>query len=41
MHLEISSSEVICCKYLLTLLPNVNVEANGVDPEQTVPIGAV
>ena len=39
MNLEILSAEVICCIYLLTLLPNVNVETNGVDLEQTVPIG--
>ena len=35
MHLKLSSVEVVCCKKCLTL------EANGVDPEQTAPIGAV
>ena len=29
------------CTYLLTLLTNVSMEANSVDPDQTAPIGAV
>ena len=36
---------VVCCSRLLQKMPNItdelSVEANSVDPEQTVPIGAV
>ena len=35
MHLEMSSAQVICCVYLLTLLTNASVEANSVVPDQT------
>ena len=41
MHLKMTSAEVICCIYLLTLLTNVSVEANSVEPDQTAPVGAV
>ena len=36
-----SSSEVICCKLLPSNTDELSIEANGVDPEQTAPIGAV
>ena len=36
-----SSAEVICCKYLLSITEELSIEANNVDPEQTAPIGAV
>ena len=39
--LKIISAEVVCCIYLLTLLSNVSVETNSVDPDQSSPIGAV
>ena len=35
MLMKMSSAKVVCCKHLLTLLTNVNVEANIVDPDQT------
>ena len=41
MHLKMSSAEDICCKNCLTLLTNLSIEANSLDPEQTAPIGAV
>ena len=41
MHMKMTSAEVVCCKYCLTLLTNLSIEANGVDPCQTAPIGAV
>ena len=41
IDLKMSSAEVVCCKYCLTLLTNLSIEANSVDPEQTAPIGAV
>ena len=31
-------SEVVCCKYLLTLLTNSSTEANNADPDQTAPM---
>ena len=37
MHLKMLSAYVICCTYL----PNISVEANSVDPDQTAPTGAV
>ena len=40
MHLKMLSASVIRCIYLLTLLTYVIIEANNVDPDQTVPIGA-
>ena len=36
-----SSAEVVCWNSCLTLLTNLSIEANRVDPEQTAPIGAV
>ena len=30
-----SYAELVCCKYLLTLLNNVSIDANSVDPDQT------
>ena len=41
MHLKMSSAEVVCCKYLPNITDELSIEANSVDPEQTVPIGAV
>ena len=38
---EISSAFVFCCKFLLTLLTNLNTEVNSVDPDQIAPTGAV
>ena len=40
MHLKMSSAEVVCCKYLHNITDKLSIEANSVDPEQTVPIGA-
>ena len=37
MHLKILSAEVVCCKYFLTLLSNVNIEANSIGPDKTAP----
>ena len=36
-----SSAEVVCCKQLPNLPDKLSIGANSVDPEQTVPIGAV
>ena len=36
--LKMLSVQVICCIYLLTLLTNVSLEANSVDPDQTSPV---
>ena len=41
MHLKMSSDEVVCCKKLPNITDELSTEANGVDPEQTAPIGAV
>ena len=41
MHLEMLSAEVVCCKRLPNVTDELSKEANSVDPEQTVPIGAV
>ena len=41
MYLEMSSAEVVCCKYLPSITEEFSIEANSVDPEQTAPIGAV
>ena len=41
MHLKVSSAEVVCCKYLPSITDELSIEANRVDPEHTVPIGAV
>ena len=35
MHLKKLSAYFVCCTYLITLLTNVSVEANSVDPDQT------
>ena len=35
-----ASENVVCCIYLLTLLTNVSVEANDVDPDLNVTVGA-
>ena len=35
------SAEVVCYKYLLTLLTNSSTEANSVDPDQTAPVDPV
>ena len=32
-----TSADVVCCIYFLTLTTNSNTEANSVDPDQTVP----
>ena len=41
LHLKILSAQVICCitLYLLTLLSNVNIDANSVDFGQAAPTG--
>ena len=39
IHLKMSSVEVICCICLLTLLSNVNLDANSVHQDQTVHLG--
>ena len=39
--LKMLSAYVVCRKYLITILTNVCVEANDVDPDQTAPAGAV
>ena len=36
-----SSAEVVCSKYLPNITDELSIEATSVDPEQTVPIGAV
>ena len=41
MHLKMSSAEVVCCKKMPNITDVFSIEANSVDPEQTVPIGAV
>ena len=38
--LKMSSDQVVNCIYLLTLLTDVSIEANSVDPGQTTPTGA-
>ena len=40
MHLEMPSTQVVCCIYFLTLMSNVSVEANSVDADQTAFTGA-
>ena len=40
MHLEMSSTEVVCCKQLPSITDELSIEANSVDPEQTAPIGS-
>ena len=41
MHLKMSSAEVVCCRYLLSITDQLTIKANSVDPEQTAYIGAV
>ena len=41
MHLKMSSAEVVCCNRLPSITDELSIEANGVDPEQTAPIGVV
>ena len=41
MHLKMLSAEVVCCEQLPNITDRLSIEANSVDPEQTVPIGAV
>ena len=41
MHLKMLSAEVSAANNCLTLLTNIRIEANRVDPDQTAPIGAV
>ena len=36
-----SSAEVVCCKKVPNITDKLSIEANSVDSEQTVPIGAV
>ena len=38
MHLKMTYAEVVCCKQLLNITDELSIEANSVDPEQTVPI---
>ena len=40
-HLKMLAAEVVCCKKLSYIADELGIEANSVDPEQTVPIGAV
>ena len=41
MHLKMASAEVVCSKKLPSITDKLDIEANSVNPEQTVPIGAV
>ena len=36
MHPKMSSAEVFCCKYLPSITDKLGLEANSVDPEQTI-----
>ena len=36
-----SSTEVVCCKWLPNTIVELSIEANSEDPEKTAPIGAV
>ena len=36
MHLKMSSAEVLCCKELPNITDELSIEANRVDPEQTL-----
>ena len=38
MHLKMSSTEVVCCKYLPNITDKLSIETNIVDPDQTAPI---
>ena len=40
MHLKMSSAEVVCCKYLHNITDKLSIEANSMDPEHTVSLGA-
>ena len=35
MHIKVSSAQVVCSIYLLTLQTNFSIQANCVDPDQT------
>ena len=37
MHLKILSAEVVCYKWLPSITDELSIEANSMDPEQTVP----
>ena len=39
MH-QMSSAEVVCCKWLPNITDELSIETNSVDPEQTAPTGA-
>ena len=41
MLLKMSSAEVVCCEQLPNITDKLSIEAKSLDPEQTVPIGAV
>ena len=41
MHLKMSSAEVVWCKWLPNINDEFSIQANGVDPEQFAPTGAV
>ena len=41
MHMKMSSAEVVCCKKLSNITDKLSIKTNGVDPEQTAPVGAV
>ena len=40
MHLKMSSAEVVCCKWLPNFTDILGIEANIVDPEQTIGFGS-
>ena len=39
MHLKMLSAEDVRCKWLPNITDKLSIEANSMDPEQTVPIG--
>ena len=41
MYLKMTSSYVVCCKWLPNITDKLSIEANSVNPEQTALIGAV
>ena len=41
MHIKVLSSNFLFCIYLLSLLTDVSIEGNSVDPDQTASTGAV
>ena len=40
MHMKLSSDEVVCCIYLLTVVKTLSVYINYVDSDQTAPSGS-